>query len=191
MKRELLAAMALMGVLAVPVRAQEPARTGSQGGGTVQGTSSYRYMTARPQLGFSVNTRGAASDTLGARVESVTPGSPAFRAGIRTGDVITHVNGKALVASAPPGIRTVSPGFRLLEFAAQLNPRAVGEPGGADGIHKVVLAFTSFMETTKERLDDRDLARRPGAAASNAPAAPGADPETLAVAVAVTAQSSD
>jgi hypothetical protein len=63
--------------------------------------------------------------------------------------------------------------------------------GGADGIHKVVLAFTSFMETTKERLDDRDLARRPGVPAANPPAAPSADPETLAVAVAVTAQSSD
>jgi S1-C subfamily serine protease len=119
MTRQLVLAAGFMAGLAAPILAQEPTRAG----GTMQGTSSYRYVTARPHLGFSVNTRGAATDTLGARVESVTPGSPAFRAGIRTGDVITHVNGKPLVTRADPGIRTLSPGFRLLELAAQLNPR--------------------------------------------------------------------
>lgn len=119
MTRPLVLALGCMALLAAPLRGQEPTRAG----GTMQGTSSYRYVTARPHLGFSVNTRGAASDTLGARVESVTPGSPAFRAGIRTGDVITHVNGNALVTRAAPGIRTLSPGLRLLEHAAQLNPR--------------------------------------------------------------------
>lgn len=119
MTRPLVLALGFMALLAAPLRGQEPTRAG----GTMQGTSSYRYVTARPHLGFSVNTRGAASDTLGARVESVTPGSPAFRAGIRTGDVITHVNGNALVTRAAPGIRTLSPGLRLLEHAAQLNPR--------------------------------------------------------------------
>ena len=119
MTRPLVLALGCVALLAAPLRGQEPTRAG----GTMQGTSSYRYVTARPHLGFSVNTRGAASDTLGARVESVTPGSPAFRAGIRTGDVITHVNGNALVTKAAPGIRTLSPGFRLLEHAAQLNPR--------------------------------------------------------------------
>lgn len=119
MTRPLVLALGCVALLAAPLRGQEPTRAG----GTMQGTSSYRYVTARPHLGFSVNTRGAASDTLGARVESVTPGSPAFRAGIRTGDVITHVNGNALVTRAAPGIRTLSPGLRLLEHAAQLNPR--------------------------------------------------------------------
>ena len=119
MTRQLVLAIGVMAALAGPLRGQEPTRAG----GTMQGASSYRYITARPQLGFSVNTRGAPTDTLGARVESVTPGSPAFRAGIRTGDVITHLNGKALVMHADPGIRTLSPGFRLLELAAQLNPR--------------------------------------------------------------------
>ena len=119
MTRPLVLALGCVALLAAPLRGQEPTRAG----GTMQGTSSYRYVTARPHLGFSVNTRGAASDTLGARVESVTPGSPAFRAGIRTGDVITHVNGNALVTKAAPGIRTLSPGLRLLEHAAQLNPR--------------------------------------------------------------------
>lgn len=119
MPRRLVLAIGCMAVLAAPLRAQEPARAG----GAVQGASGYRYVAARPHLGFSVNTRGAPSDTLGARVESVTPGSPAFRAGIRTGDVITHINGRPLVTIADPGIRTLSPGFRLLELAAQLNPR--------------------------------------------------------------------
>lgn len=120
MKRLLMLGIGFATVTAVPAGAQEPTRAG---GGTLQGTSSYRYVTSRPHLGFSVNTRGAASDTLGARVESVTPGSPAFRAGIRTGDVITHLNNRPLVATAAPGIRTLSPGTRLLELAAQINPR--------------------------------------------------------------------
>ena len=119
MTRRLVLATGLVAALAAPVGAQEPARSG----GTVQGTSSYRYVTSRPHLGFSVNTRGVPSDTLGARVESVTPGSPAFRAGIRTGDVITHINDNALVVGRPAGVRTISPGFRLLELAAQVNPR--------------------------------------------------------------------
>lgn len=120
MKQRLVLAMGCMAMAAGSLRAQEPARAG---GGTLQGTSAYRYVTARPHLGFSVNTRGAATDTLGARVESVTPGSPAFRAGIRTGDVITHVNGTALALTPRPGIRSPSPGFRLLELAAQMDPR--------------------------------------------------------------------
>jgi S1-C subfamily serine protease len=121
MKRLLMLGIGFVAVAAAPAGAQEPTRAG---GGTIQGmSSSYRYVTARPHLGFSVNTRGAASDTLGARVESVTPGSPAFRAGIRTGDIITHLNNRPLVVTAPPGIRTLSPGTRLLELAAQINPK--------------------------------------------------------------------
>ena len=117
--RRLVLVMGSAAVLAVPLRGQEPPRTG----GTVQGTSSYRFVTARPHLGFSVNTRVAPSDSLGARVESVTPGSPAFRAGIRTGDVITHINDNALAVKVPANVRRPSPGFRLLELAAQANPR--------------------------------------------------------------------
>src|SRR5690606_12224075 len=63
--------------------------------------------------------------------------------------------------------------------------------GGADGIHKVVLAFTSFMETTKERLDDRDQARRPGAVPANPATAAGMDPDAVAVAVAVAVPEND
>ena len=119
MTRHLVLAMGFAAVLAVPLHGQESPRTG----GTVQGTSSYRFITSRPHLGFSVNTRVAPSDSVGARVESVTPGSPAFRAGIRTGDVITHINDNALIVSTPANVRRPSPGFRLLELAAQVNPR--------------------------------------------------------------------
>ena len=119
MKRSLVLAMGLATV-ALPAGAQEPARAGSS---TVRGTTPYRYVTARPHLGFSVTTRATSTDTIGARVESVTPGSPAFRAGIRSGDLITHLNDRPLTVRAAPGIRTLSPGTRLLELAARVNPR--------------------------------------------------------------------
>ena len=108
--------LALLGPAAA--EAQEPPRAGSG----VRGTAPYSYVTSRPHLGFSVTTRPTASDTIGARVESVTPGSPAFRAGIRSGDVITRINGHALVARMAPGVRTLSPGTRLLEVAARISP---------------------------------------------------------------------
>ena len=117
MKQSLMFVLGLALVGTAAAEAQEPARAGSG----VRSTTPYRYVTSRPHLGFSVTTRPTVSDTIGALVESVTPGSPAFRAGIRSGDVITRINGHALVARMAPGVRTLSPGTRLLEVAARIS----------------------------------------------------------------------
>ena len=75
----------LFGAVALPLGAQEPSRA------LVRQTQPYRFVMGRPYLGFSVTTRASDTDSLGARVESVTPGGPAFRGGLRTGDVITRI----------------------------------------------------------------------------------------------------
>ena len=79
----------------------------------------------RSYLGLNVNTRATGSDSIGALVHSVSPNGPADQAGIRTGDIITSLNGKSLLE----GLETTEgradasrPGLRLIELAAQLDP---------------------------------------------------------------------
>ena len=83
-------------------------------------------MTQRPRLGVTVNLRASDTDSIGALVQSVTPGGPAAKAGIRTGDIITKLDGTVLVSRAnraDTGDGEQSPpGLRLVELAARLSP---------------------------------------------------------------------
>ena len=83
-------------------------------------------MSQRPRLGVTVNLRASDTDSIGALVQSVTPGGPAAKAGIRTGDIITKLDGTVLVSrasSAAAGDGEQSPpGLRLVELAARLSP---------------------------------------------------------------------
>ena len=83
-------------------------------------------LNNRPRLGVTVNLRAGETDSIGALVQSVTPGGPAAKAGIRTGDIITRLDGTAVVDR---GSRRASddggqsgPGLRLVELAARLSP---------------------------------------------------------------------
>lgn len=83
-------------------------------------------MSQRPRLGVTVNLRAGDTDSIGALVQSVTPGGPAAKAGIRSGDIITKLDGTVLTgrSSRPlPGDSEHSPpGLRLVELAAKLSP---------------------------------------------------------------------
>jgi len=83
-----------------------------------------RIMTMRrARLGVSVNLRADVSDSIGALIQSVTPNSPAARAGIQSSDIITRFNGNPLVGEPfPVGRGQSAPGLRLIELAAQLEP---------------------------------------------------------------------
>ncbi|MGH7703110.1 MAG: PDZ domain-containing protein, partial [Gemmatimonadales bacterium] len=50
------------------------------------------FTGRRARLGISVNVRARETDSVGAYVNGVTPGGPAARAGIKSGDIITKVN---------------------------------------------------------------------------------------------------
>jgi membrane-associated protease RseP (regulator of RpoE activity) len=84
----------------------------------------------RGRLGITVDLRpDAAGDSLGARVSGVTPGGPADRAGVRTGDIITRLNGTRLVGEATPRSNDddgpddrSGPGMRLINLASRLEP---------------------------------------------------------------------
>jgi membrane-associated protease RseP (regulator of RpoE activity) len=80
----------------------------------------YYFNANRGKMGITVSIRPEASDSIGALVDAVSPGSPAFKAGIQSGDLITRFNGRSVTAIARDA-RKVSPGLALLEVAAALS----------------------------------------------------------------------
>jgi S1-C subfamily serine protease len=84
-------------------------------------------LDRRARLGIKVNLRARETDSIGAYVDAVTPGGPADQAGIRSGDVITRLGGKSVLAGGAAegddreGRRSL-PGLRLIELAARLEP---------------------------------------------------------------------
>lgn len=83
----------------------------------------FTWNDNRGRLGVVVNTRAnAETDRLGARIEGVTPGAPAERAGIKAGDVITKFNGTALGGVRADADDESGPGMKLLELARALEP---------------------------------------------------------------------
>ncbi|MFL5449829.1 MAG: PDZ domain-containing protein [Gemmatimonadales bacterium] len=81
-------------------------------------------MNRRARLGIKINLRARDTDSVGAYVEAVTPSGPAAKAGIRSGDIVTKVDGKSVLAGgqAEGGARESLPGLRLIELAARLAP---------------------------------------------------------------------
>jgi S1-C subfamily serine protease len=80
-------------------------------------------MSRRARLGVTVDMMARDDDKYGATINAVTPGSAAAKAGLRSGDVITAIDGKSLVAneaSKNDDDQASIPGLRLVEIAAKL-----------------------------------------------------------------------
>ena len=59
-------------------------------------------VRGRARLGVSMNgNQGEELDRQGVRIEAVMPDTPAEDAGLQEGDVVTHLNGQALVDPIP------------------------------------------------------------------------------------------
>jgi S1-C subfamily serine protease len=83
-------------------------------------------MNRRARLGLKVNLRARSTDSIGAYVDAVTPNGPAAQAGIQSGDIITKIDGKSVLAGGraeAPRERESLPGLRLIELAARLEPK--------------------------------------------------------------------
>ena len=85
-------------------------------------------LDRRARLGIKVNLHARETDSIGAYVDAVTPGGPAAQAGIRSGDLITRLDGKSVLAGGAAedegDLRPQEslPGLRLIELAARLEP---------------------------------------------------------------------
>lgn len=84
-------------------------------------------LMRRGRLGVTVDMRAdAARDSVGALIAGVAPGGAAERAGIRTGDIVTRLNGSRLAGPAPSGedidAAESHPAHRLIQLASRLDP---------------------------------------------------------------------
>lgn len=125
----------------------------------------------RARLGITVRIASGDTDTLGAWVEAVTPGGPAARAGIRSGDVITRLKGQSVLSASGRQVdRDESlPGIRLTELAAKLEPNeTIPVEFVRDGSRRTVSLVTgdepifAFSEDLRMRFPGLTLERLPG-----------------------------
>ena len=83
----------------------------------------YTFSDNRGRIGVIVDPKAdAAGDKLGARVEGITPGGPAEKAGLKVGDVITRFNGTALGGAQSEDAENSGPGMKLIELAHAVDP---------------------------------------------------------------------
>ena len=83
----------------------------------------YAFGDNRGRIGVIVDPRvNAAGDKVGARVDGITPGGPAEKAGLKVGDVITRFNGTALGGAESEDAENSGPGMKLIDLARKLEP---------------------------------------------------------------------
>ncbi len=77
----------------------------------------------RGRIGVVVRTDASPeTDKIGAKIEGVTPGGPADKAGLKVGDIITKFNGTSLAAVKAEDDDESGPGRKLVELARRLEP---------------------------------------------------------------------
>jgi hypothetical protein len=88
------------------------------------GTVMSEAARARPIIGVSVDPSPRDTDRHGAYIQAVTPGGPADKAGLRSGDIITKVAGKAIGTSERQrdGMNQSLVSIRLIEAVGALEP---------------------------------------------------------------------
>lgn len=79
----------------------------------------------RARLGVTLDMNATENDSTGATISAVTPGGPAAKAGLRSGDIITKLNGTSLVRGVGDRSRAEREslaGLRLIELVAKVEP---------------------------------------------------------------------
>src|SRR5712691_9569788 len=77
----------------------------------------------RGRIGVVVRTDASPeTDKIGAKIEGVTPGGPADKAGLKVGDIVTKFKGTSLAAVKAEDEDESGPGRKLVELARRLEP---------------------------------------------------------------------
>lgn len=110
-------ALAVAGIVPVALGAQETPRPR-----TAPRAFAYTLTGNRARIGVLVNRQAnAESDKVGAKIDGVTPGGPADKAGLKAGDIITKFNGTALAGVAGENDEDSGPGAKLIDLVGDLD----------------------------------------------------------------------
>src|SRR5436305_11874231 len=83
----------------------------------------FAYSDHHGRIGVVVNTQpDSQTDKVGAKIEGVTPGGPAAKAGLKVGDIIIRFNGTALAGLKAEDEDESGPGTKLVQLAHKLEP---------------------------------------------------------------------
>jgi len=119
--------------------------------------SVYTFGDKRGRIGVVVDTRAnEAGDKIGARVEGITPGGPAEKAGLKAGDVITRFNTTALGGVESEEDEDSGPGMKLISLARRLEPGdtvAIEYRRGTDS-RKATLVAEDIGDDTRVEMPD-------------------------------------
>ena len=122
----IITALALAGAAPLTLAAQRPEPAPRARTPRPDRTYAFSFSGNRGRIGVLVNTTAdSASDRYGARIEAVTPGGPAEKAGLKAGDIITKFNGTSLAYSRDESSELDNmsrPGGKLIDLAHELDP---------------------------------------------------------------------
>jgi S1-C subfamily serine protease len=106
--------------------------------------------SSRPRIGVVVRTADFGDEPVGAVIDAVTPGSPADEAGLRAGDVITHVDGRPLVGDDTSDVSKAVAARELVEWSRGLE----------DG-QQVIVDYIRDGSSASVNLEAREMDTRP------------------------------
>ncbi len=122
-RKWLLSVLAVTLVLPAALAAQETPAPKRRAPRAESRAFSFTFADNRGRIGVVVNTtKNTETDRYGAKIDGVTPGGPAEKAGMKAGDIITKFNGTSLAGVSAEDGDDSGPGMRLIELAHQLEP---------------------------------------------------------------------
>ena len=121
MQRQWFVIVAVAGLWAAGLTAQEPAP--APRAPRAPRALAFSFSDNHGRIGVIVRTDASAeSDKIGAKIEGVTPGSPAEKAGLKVGDIITKFAGTSLGGIKAEDEDESGPGHKLVALARKLEP---------------------------------------------------------------------
>src|SRR5438874_10881910 len=119
MQRQWCVIFVVTGLWVAGLAAQEPATRATRAPRAL----AFSFSDNRGRLGVIVRTDASAeSDKIGAKIEGVTPGSPADKGGLKVGDIITKFAGTSLGGIKGDDEDESGPGHKLVALARKLEP---------------------------------------------------------------------